>query len=193
MVLLLLLVLAGIAILVVAVSRPHFHRYVGSPLADTHLAVSVEASDRWKLNNPRNNVGHPAWAGLIFQPMPPTGLTRWWQEKVLRQDVREWQKVSLTIYMEHRAENQDMDTMERALKEMGSTTPCRRFRHPLGPAMETTMTEAAVPNRLIFIFPDDTPAHRKLFVTLIESADKSTSVFKTDISHMIESVRLEDK
>src|SRR5690349_9235602 len=85
---LLLLTMAGMTVLVAAISRPRYRTYVVPCDPYPHLAVSVKVPLSWKPNETHQlPVKGIFYEGLEFEYNAPTGLARWWQERILRQNM----------------------------------------------------------------------------------------------------------
>lgn len=141
---------------------------------------------------------------VTWRPGAPTGFRRWWQRNILHTERDAWKREQVNASLLLRdADTKDIAACESALREAYSettyTVTCRRFRHPLGDALELTARDLSEtdPNEewitQIVVLPEDTASHRRLRLdfTLTTRPGDANGLYPL-FEKMVQSVRLND-
>jgi hypothetical protein len=124
--------------------RPRWHTYTFPANPDTGIAVAIDYPEDWRIE-PTFSPEKVFSSGMYvtFVPLPPTGLARWWMEKVLRQDINNADNNNIQISVCTGIGHQDMAVMEKEIHDIGSqalTIQQTHTMHTLGPMLDASIT-----------------------------------------------------
>jgi len=140
------IVSVSVALLVVITraQRPHWRTFTFPADPKTGIAVAIDYPDDWRIGTmikPAERFG-PGMR-VEFTPLSPVGLTRWWMEKVLRQDTNYKDGDNIQASVISGAEYKDMATMEKEMRGFfgpGCTLKMVHAPHALGPMLTASLS-----------------------------------------------------
>jgi hypothetical protein len=179
--------IVGILVLLVAgvtlTNRPCWHTYTFPADPKTGAAVAIDYPDDWRIAPPPNaNKTFTPVMSLPLKPVPPVGIVRWMQEKLLRQDINFEDSDGIRIDVSSGKDFKDMRAIEKEMQVLppGLTLKLEHTRHALGAALsvdatfDTKLFGAAGADRIrgILIYPEATTGPNKIMIGIVGQSSK---------------------
>jgi hypothetical protein len=180
---LLAVVLIGLTIAgVLWALRPRWRTYLGPVNKMSGLRIAVQMPDNWTLDNHMPAIFHDTT--LFFREKPSTGISRWIEKNIWHMNDNEG-LFEFVLSPRGGMSQQDAATLEQtmrqsqaAMQNSGVQMTLQRVRYPLGPGLGFYVTRRSDSSsgtlhrtHAIALFPDGSPAQRKVVVGLTYQGD----------------------
>ena len=173
--------------------RPRWRTYLGPVNKSTGLRLAVQMPDNWALDNDMPAMFHDST--LFFREKPATGIGRWIEQNIWHVKDNEGRYEFVLSPRNGMAINvetleQSMRGSQAKMQNSGIQMMVQRVRYPLGEGVEWFVMRRTGPSpgtvhrtHAVAIFPDDSPAQRKITVGLtyygdVDHFDRDNSLFE---------------